>query len=40
MFINSLDDSLSDSEILYAQDNLRILSGLYGILKLRWNITI
>ena len=26
-------DSLSDSEILYAQDNLRILSGLYGILK-------
>ena len=26
-------ESLSDSEILYAQDNLRILSGLYGILK-------
>ena len=25
--------SLSDSEINYAQDNLRILSGLYGILK-------
>ena len=26
-------DSLSDSDVLYAQDNLRILSGLYGILK-------
>ena len=26
-------ESLSDSDVLYAQDNLRILSGLYGILK-------
>ena len=26
-------ESLSNSDILYAQDNLRILSGLYGILK-------
>ena len=26
-------ESLNDSDVLYAQDNLRILSGLYGILK-------